>query len=82
MSLPRELTTKSFLDPRLRSIKARPLSRELSAYKHKKNFIFQPQLAFRQFWFLWSNDLAPSHATEHSWFCKHLYCPYHHPYGD
>jgi hypothetical protein len=82
MSLPQELTTKSFLDPHLQSIRARPPSKELSTYKHKKNFVFQPQLAFRQFWFLWSNDLAPLHTTKHAWFCKHPYCPYHHPYRD
>jgi hypothetical protein len=82
MSLPQELTTHSFLNPRLRNIKAQTPSKELSTYKFRKNFIFQPQLAFRQFWFLWSNDLPPSHAGQQAWFCKHPYCPYHHLYGD
>jgi hypothetical protein len=82
MPFPQELSTQLFLNPRLQSIKAKAPLRQLSTYKHKKNFIFQPQLAFHQFWFLWSNDLPSLHASQHAWFCKHPYCPYHHPYGN
>ena len=46
----------------------------------RTNFTFEPGQAFCHFFFLFRNALPQSHALEHSWFCKHNYCPFHHPY--
>jgi len=43
----------------------------------KVNFVFVPKQSKPEFWFLFRDNLPPSHALEHSWFCKANDCPYH-----
>ena len=43
------------------------------------SFVFEPKQSFRHFFFLFQNKLPQSHILEHQWFCKHDYCPFHHP---